>query len=412
MFNKLNNNLYMSYNYLRSRSNNSLSGSNTQQKLANIQKREKLKGLLITKFMKMLGIKSPEKLLEDEISKFLQREKLTELDLKKLEERVVKLLAEKKNQETLKQNLEHVKEQHNYANVRLPDIADTASVYSKMSGASHLSKVNEHNGCKSARQEQCCDNDELNDSSDSYRPPVPRLDFSKEGDEWNAIAMYNQKMFQEERKQEKIKDHEVKRRTREDLDNQIRHKLRRLHEDGLKTREHDEQVLTHLEFLNKLEQEKQAEIKRKMLVEKDNRDKQLRDEKLRKKVEITKEKKYEKELVKALLSDMEREKQIAIKKKQEERESLQKTLKDNELNKIKTMEQLRKERAEDIQIMDEYAKVLDKQEQDRAEYFKRIERNANNFMSMMGGTVLKEQNERNKAEEDRMNYYLAERERK
>jgi hypothetical protein len=76
------------------------------------------------------------------------------------------------------------------------------------------------------------------------------------------------------------------------------------------------------------------------------------------------------------------------------------------------MEQLRKERAEDIQIMDEYAQVLDKQEQDRAEYFKRIERNANNFMSLMAGSVLKEQNERNKSAEDRMNQYLAEKEKR
>jgi hypothetical protein len=395
----------MSYNFLRSKSKDAAGTCSGTQRLATMQKREKLKGLLITKFMKTLGIKHPEKILEDEITKFLQMEKLNESDLKRLEERVARLLNEKKHQEALKQGLEAVAEQHNYTNVKLPEITDTQSVCkSKMSGGSHVSNV----GCK-ANKDHC---DELDDSMDSYRPPVPRLDFTNEGDEWNAIAMYNQKMFMEEKKNEKLKDMEVKRRTREDLDNQVRHKLKRLNEDQHKTMEHDVQVLTHLDFLNRLEQEKQAEIKRKMLVEKDNRDKQLRDEKTRKKIEVNKEKKYEKELVKALVTDMEREKQIAIKKKQEERDALQKTLKDNELNKIKTMEQMKRDRAEDIQIMDEYAKVLDKQEQDRAEYFKRIERNANNFMSMMAGGVLKEQNERNKAEEDRMNTFLAEREKK
>ena len=39
---------------------------NPKERLINLQKREKLKGLLITKFMKKYGIKNPEKLLEDE----------------------------------------------------------------------------------------------------------------------------------------------------------------------------------------------------------------------------------------------------------------------------------------------------------------------------------------------------------
>jgi hypothetical protein len=391
----------MSYNFLRSKSKDPKETCTNTQRLATMQKREKLKGLLITKFMKVLGIKHPEKILEDEITKFLQMEKLNEADLKRLEERINKLLNEKKHKESLRSTLETVTDQHNY-NIKLPDIETQSVCKSKVSRAS-------------SKADQICranDCEDLDESMDSHRPPVQRLDFSGQGDEWNAIAMYNQKVFLEEKKQEKLKDQEVKRRTREDLDNQVKHKFRRMNEEYYMTKEHDQQVLTHLDFLNRLEEEKQAEIKRKKLVEKDNRDHQLRDEKLRKKIEINKEKKYEKELVKALVTDMEREKQIAIKKKQEERDALQKTLKDNELNKIKTMEQLKRERAEDIQIMDEYAKVLDKQEQDRAEYFKRIERNANNFMSMMAGTVLKEQNERNKVEEDRMNNFLAERERK
>jgi hypothetical protein len=399
----------MSYNTQRSRSKDA--NGNTQQRLVNIQKRDKLKSLLITKFMKKYGIQNPERLLEQEITKFLQGEKLNDNDLKRLDERIKTLLEEKTCQESLRHNLQNVTDCHNYTNIKLPDI-ETMSVkskHSKMSGASNLSKFNEHGVNYNPLPA------EINFEAlefESHKQPCDRLDFTGEGDEWNAIAVYNQRMFEEEKRTNKIKDHEVKRRTREDLDNQIRHKLKRLNEEQMKTQEHDIQVLEHLDFLNHLELEKQAEIRRKMLVEKDNRDKQLKDEKTRKKIEINKNKKYEKELVKALVTDMEREKNIAIKKKQEERDALQKTLKDNELNKVKTMEQLRKDRAEDIQIMDEYAKVLDKQEQDRAEYFKRIERNANNFMSMMGGTVLKEQNEKNKAEEARMNQYLAEKEKR
>jgi uncharacterized protein YdiU (UPF0061 family) len=73
---------------------------------------------------------------------------------------------------------------------------------------------------------------------------------------------------------------------------------------------------------------------------------------------------------------------------------------------------LKKDREEDIQIMKEFAQVLDKQEQDRTEYFKSIERNANNFISKMAGTVLKERNDKNKEDEERMNNYLTEKERR
>jgi hypothetical protein len=318
----------MSYNTLRSRSKDN---TKTQQSLVNVQKREKLKSLLITKFMKKYGVKNPERLLEQEISKFLQGEKLTDNDLKRLDDRIKSLLEEKCSQETLRHNLQNVTDAHNYTNIKLPDI-ETMSVkskHSKMSGASNLSKFNEHGVNYNPLPA------EVNFEALEFEPqkaPCDRLDFTNEGDEWNAIAVYNQRMFEEEKRMNKIKDYEVKRRTREDLDNQIRHKLKRLNAEQLETQEHDIQVLEHLDFLNQLELEKQAEYRKKMLVEKDNRDKQLKDEKTRKKIEINKNKKYEKELVKALVTDMEREKNIAIKKKFEEREALQKTLKDNELN--------------------------------------------------------------------------------
>ena len=109
---------------------------------------------------------------------------------------------------------------------------------------------------------------------------------------------------------------------------------------------------------------------------------------------------------------MEKEKQITIKKKIEEKDALQKTLKDNELNKVKLIEQLKKERDEDVRCTKEYAKILEKQENERKEYFNRIERNSNNFMSKMVETVIKEMDGKNKDEEERMRKYLSDKERR
>jgi len=76
-----------------------------RDKLINIQKREKLKGLLITKFMKKYGIKNPELVLEQEISKFLLGEKLTDGDLKNLDEKLKKIIMDVKQEEDIKKGL-------------------------------------------------------------------------------------------------------------------------------------------------------------------------------------------------------------------------------------------------------------------------------------------------------------------
>jgi hypothetical protein len=113
-----------------------------------------------------------------------------------------------------------------------------------------------------------------------------------------------------------------------------------------------------------------------------------------------------------LLKEIDREKQMAADKKKEEKIQLQKTLKDNELNKIKQLENLKREREDDIRAAEEYTKVLEKQEQERVEYFAKIERNSNSFMKQMVDTVLKDMDNKNKDEELRMTRYLQEKERR
>ena len=70
--------------------------ANPRDRLMNLQKREKLKTLLITKFMQKYGIKHPEQYLENEINKFLQGEKLNNTDLQKLDAKIHRILLENK----------------------------------------------------------------------------------------------------------------------------------------------------------------------------------------------------------------------------------------------------------------------------------------------------------------------------
>lgn len=63
-----------------------------REKLLDIQKREQLKGLLINKFKIKYGDKGPglAKYIDNEVQKFLKNDRLTEDNLKKLDDRILK----------------------------------------------------------------------------------------------------------------------------------------------------------------------------------------------------------------------------------------------------------------------------------------------------------------------------------
>lgn len=394
----------------------------SKESLINNQKREKLKQLLVQKYRKMFGGFANENIIESEVSSFLMRDKVNENDLKLLEKRIQSRLTQEQEQENLRQNLTNQpKTQKNRetipleeskvnpvsSNVVLPDIAnsDNRSVHSAMSGASDLSKFNERGPGDKVMEEEIRDFKKINTMKKDTKPRGPPIDYSKYNDEWDAINMYNKKLFEQEKLINRIKDKEVQRRTKYDLDNQVKQKLKKMYEEKLKEKEYDVIMTKHLQKLNELEEKKKQEIKKRMLKEKESRDKQLKDEYVRKRIEVLKNKKYERELVKSLQDEIEREKQLAIEKKIAEKAALQKTLKDNEIHKQKLAEEARKEREDDIKIMEDDAKVKEKQENERIEYFKKIERNANSFMDKVVQTVLKEQEDKNREEEERIRQY-------
>jgi len=62
-----------------------------RERLLDIQKREQLKGLLVNKFKLKYGDKPAiSKYIDNEVQKFLKNDRLTEDNLKKLDERILK----------------------------------------------------------------------------------------------------------------------------------------------------------------------------------------------------------------------------------------------------------------------------------------------------------------------------------
>ena len=107
---------------------------------------------------------------------------------------------------------------------------------------------------------------------------------------------------------------------------------------------------------------------------------------------------------------MEAERKLQLEKRDQERNYLKKMLIENENNKRKQEGDKLRERDLDVQAQEEYARVIEKQEQDRTKEFQARERRAQEFMNRMAGTVIKNQAEKQRDEDNNMQRYAMERE--
>ena len=285
---------------------------NQRDRLLNLQKRQKLKDLLITKFMQKYGINNPEQILEDEITKFLQGEKLNDVDLKRLDLKVKNLLRQKASKEKLKNSLTQSLQENtlNQNQVVLPKIESkkevdnntintisptiiknqptrlttepsnlkeqpklSSSVYTPLNTMGPKSYKIKY---KKPEEELAELEKEFAEEEEKKNKNYERLDFTTEGDEWSAIAKYNRKIYEDQIREERIKDNEIKRRNKEDLDLQIKQRLRKEYEDELKEKEYDAIIKEHQKKMDELEKEKQEQIKKQIMREKESRDEQMR----------------------------------------------------------------------------------------------------------------------------------------
>jgi hypothetical protein len=262
------------YEYEETQNINTVQTRQPRDTLMNNQRRDKLKQTLIDKFMKTFGESAVKPIIEKEVTTFLKRDKLNDYDLQQLERTLQGKLSVRQNKQNLKKNLQNPLQTRNQAynqnvnieEVKLPDINQNRMQnqnlcscerlnQSRMSGASDLDKFDDRNLGDQMRDEEMKDFQQINMGTEKKINGI-EIDFSKYADEWDAINMYNKKKFEEDKKKEKIKDWEMKMRTRNDLDNQIKQKIKREYEEKLKSLEYDALVDKHLKHLDELEAKK------------------------------------------------------------------------------------------------------------------------------------------------------------
>ena len=383
---------------------------NQRERLLNLQKRQKLKDLLITKFMQKYGINNPEQILEEEINKFLQGEKLNDVDLKRLDLKVKNLLRQKASKEKLKNTLTQSLQETNTNQVILPKIESKNEVDSTIApkiiknqptrlttepsgnnleqpklSSSVYTPLNTY-GPKTFKKKYKKPEEELAELEAEFaeeekknQPKYERLDFTDEGDEWSAIAKYNRKLYEDQILEERQKDRQIKLQNKRDLDWQIKQRLRKEYEDELKDKEYDKIVEEHRKKMDELDKEKQEQVKKQIMREKASRDEQMRQNYIKKRIELLKEKKFEKSLVKTIQEGLEKDKKEAFEKKKRENEALRNAIKENELKIQKRKEQEKKEKEEDIKMGEERIKMQMKEDLTRQRYYDKIKSYGNRF---------------------------------
>ena len=417
---------------------------NPRERLLNLQKRKKLKELLIQKFSEKYDISNINNYLDNEVTSFVQKEKINDFDLQRLNNKI-RIMIETTNPKNPK-NPKQISEPHpatrNKYKIKLLkekgkklDIIDNSilqkepikitlpkldkELYKSQSmekyGINNIksqlsSNLNLHNSkfYNSKQEKELAElEEELKLRENSFnKTRRERLDFSKEGDEWSAIALYKSKLFQKQMIEEKIKENEMKKKTKEFLDNQVKEKMIKEQQEQLKQKEYDKSINEYLKKMDEIEKNRAKQIKLQIMREKEINDSIIKQEHIRKRIEELKEKKKEREFIKRIQEKIEEDKLALKEDKKLKNEELNKMIKENEIKKEKLKEEMEKQKKDDIILMEDCNKHPNKQDYIRNRYFQNICNNGNRLIFLQAENVARKMKEAQKKEDEKMLHYF------
>ena len=385
----------------------------------NLQRRQKLTMTIVEQLIEKLNVHKDRNIVQREVENLMKKEIINDRDLKTLEKKIIQKIKEKNDKETLKQNL--IKANSNRGFIEEGNLIGNNLINEKeqhdldnsdMSGGSDLDKFNEKSAKQRDREEKMKKYKDC--KCMKLKPSRPKVDinFDQYKNEWEAINMYKIKKEEERERDERNKNWETKMRTRANLNNQIKQKIKKEIEEELKNKEFDLMMDKHYAHLDELEKEKQKLIKARAMKEKELRDKQIKESAINKRINQIKDKLYERELIRHTKEEIKNAELKEKEKKRIEKEELAKTLKDNDLHKKLEKEKLNKEREEDIKMMQDAIASDIKKDNERKAYFNRIERSGNVFAQNAIENILKKREEKVKEDEKKIDLYLKEKEKK
>ena len=257
-----------------------------RERLMDIQKREQLKGMLISKFKLKYGDK-PQlgKYIDNEVARFLKNGRLTEDNLRSLDTKISKEASLRDKRDAIledhKSNAGSVRSRRS-ASVNAHNMQKDDDARSHRSVASSRSRRSSQPLSIRSRGARAADEISMTSSVAAKTEVYSEL---AEEDEWTAIQKFNTLLHYEEQKQALLREQERRRLIREELDKQTKEKKRREESEKEERRLYEALQSEHVKLLGQREQEKLRAQHEKIMQEKESRDRQLREEKMRKRRE-------------------------------------------------------------------------------------------------------------------------------
>jgi hypothetical protein len=319
-----------------------------RERLMNIKKREELKDVLIYKFKEKYGdhASNASKMIGSEVDKFVGNADVTEANLARLERRIHK---------------------------RSQRADDDKSSVSNVSAYS------------------------VRDKPPPTPTPAATMPSIKEGDEkfdnfeWSKLDEYASYLHEQDAMRQKLGLHDMQKKLRADLDKQVADQRRKKNRQREEEQKYFHNQMVEIEQWKEMEKERDAEMRVKALKEKTDRDEQLAFDQKRRDEELSKQEKEEKALVSKIVREMEQEKIRMAAKKVQQREAMLRIMEENmEERRIKE-EQKAKQQQMEIEGMREYNRILDQQEQARAEALESRINRQKELMEKMKENVVKQQ---------------------
>ena len=431
---------------------------NPRERLMNTQKRQKLRELLIDRFSQKYNLGKNRILIEGEITRFLQQEKLNDVDLQRLDAKIKRIISQdfsKKNlKKTLTENLnynqplnendinnQNIKpdEENIYPTNYQPPLESTlnksANPQSQLNNNNNLRPLssqtyipqqklnlyknrtkykNPEDELAALEAELAAEEEKENRAKGYYNPvtnihyKLKQIDFKKYGNEWAAMAAYDKKIYDQQLLDERIRSTQQKKRTKAELDEQVKEKIKKEYEDELKEKEYDKLFKEHQKELDEIEKEKEKKIKEQYIREKESRQVQLKDSYIRKRIDELKEKKFDKKIIRNVLTEMENEKRQHAEEKRKRNIELNKALEQNEQNRknLKLLQERQKE--EDLQFLEEQRKMDIRKEQQREYLLNKIKNKFNNSSNPKAEEKVKQIYLDQEEEDKKMIHYMNE----
>jgi hypothetical protein len=425
---------------------------NPKERLMNNQKRQKLRDLLIEKFSKKYNLGKNQYLIEGLISRFVQQEKLNDVDLQKLDIQIQKLLSDFRERANLKSTL--TKDFSTNTNQQLQNnqnFPEEESIYpqnyqppietkpinqtndKKLRSTSYqnsrplssqtyivnnkLDYKSRQKAYKNPEEELAALESELAQEEEKelrekgfYRETsnkLKKINYKKYGDEWAAMALYDKKLYEQQILDEKIRNVQLKKRTKADLDEQVKQKIKKEYEEELKEKEYDKLFKDHQKKLDLIEKEKAAKIKEQYQREKESRQVQLKDSYVRKRIDEIKDKQFDKKIIKNIRSQIENEKKQILEEKKKRNIELNKALKENEINRKNNKLQQEKEKELDLKFLEEERK-MDIRKENQREYLLNTIRNKSQYTNKKAEEEIEKMKKYQEEEDKKILYYMNE----